>query len=124
MSYLVDLDDVPTVEVWGDTVRGRAIDGERSTLSLVELAPGAIVPEHRHDNEQMGMVVAGSMTFTVDGETRTLGVGGTWRIPSGRPHGAVAGDSGALVVDIFAPARHDWDALPHGEPSPIDWRPR
>lgn len=124
MSYLVDLDDVRPVEVWGETVRGRSVDGERVTLALVELAPDAIVPEHRHENEQMGMVVRGSITFTVGGETRRLGPGGTWRIPSNAIHDAVAGPAGALVVDIFAPARTDWDDLPHGEPRPVDWSAR
>ena len=121
MSYLVDLDAVPPVDVWGDSVRARSINGERLTLALVELAPDSVVPEHRHENEQMGMVVSGSVTFTVDGETRTLGPGGTWRIPSNRPHDVVTGPAGALVVDVFAPTRADWDALPHIAPRPVTW---
>ena len=121
MSHLVDFDAVPPVDVWGDSVRARSVNGERLTLALVELAPGSVVPEHRHENEQMGMVVSGSVTFTVDGETRTLGPGGTWRIPSNRPHDVVTGPDGALVVDVFAPAREDWDALPHIAPRPVAW---
>ena len=124
MGYLVDLDDVRPVDVWGETVRGRSVNGERMTLALVELAPDAIIPEHRHENEQMGMVVVGSITFTVDGETRRLGPGGTWRIPSNQRHDAVAGPAGALVVDVFAPTRSDWDDLPHVEPRPVDWSAR
>lgn len=120
-SYLVDFDDLERIDVWGETVKARALHGERVTIALVELAPDAVVPEHRHDNEQMGVVITGQMTFTIDGETRTLGVGGTWQIPSGRPHDAVAGPDGALVVDVFAPARHDWDVLPHEPPTPVDW---
>lgn len=124
MSHLVDFDAVPPVDVWGETVRARSVNGERLTMALVELAPGAVVPEHRHENEQMGMVVSGSVTFTVDGETRTLGPGGTWRIPSNRPHDVVTGPDGALVVDVFAPAREDWDALPHIAPRPVAWPER
>jgi quercetin dioxygenase-like cupin family protein len=120
-SYLVDFDDLERIDVWGEAVRARALHGERLTVALVELAPDAVVPEHRHDNEQMGVVITGQMTFTVDGETRTLGVGGTWRIPPGRPHDAVAGPDGALVMDVFAPRRDDWDALPHGAARPVDW---
>ena len=120
-SYLIDIDDLEPIDVWGEIVRARALHGERVTLALVELAPDAVVPEHRHDNEQMGIVITGQMTFTVDGETRTLGPGGTWRIPPSRPHDAVAGPDGALVIDVFTPTRHDWDALPHGAPRPVDW---
>ena len=35
-----------------------------------------------HENEQLGMVITGSVTFTIGDETRELGPGGTWRIPS------------------------------------------
>ncbi len=121
MSHLVDFDTVPPVDVWGETVRARSVNGERLTLALVELAPRSIVPEHRHENEQMGMVVSGSVTFTVDGEVRTLGPGGTWRIPSNRPHDLVTGLDGALVIDVFAPAREDWDAMPHLAPRAVAW---
>ena len=124
MSYLVDLDAVPPLDVWGEAVRARSVNGERLTLALVELAPGAVVPEHRHENEQMGMVVSGSVTFTVDGETRTLGPGGTWRIPSNLPHDLLTGPDGALVVDVFAPGRDDWEAMPHIAPRPVTWPAR
>ena len=121
VSFLVDFDDVPPLDVWGPAVQARSINGERVTVALVELAPDAAVPEHRHENEQMGMVITGTMTFTVDGETRTLGPGGTWRIPPNRPHHAVAGPEGAVVIDLFAPLRTDWDERPHHEPRPAAW---
>lgn len=112
MANLVDIADVPALDVWGDTVQARVVSGANASLAVVELAPGAIVPEHRHAHEQLGMCLEGSITFTVDGERRTLGPGGTWRIPSDRPHDAVAGPDGAVVVDIFSPIRADWSALP------------
>jgi quercetin dioxygenase-like cupin family protein len=112
MSQLVDLETLPLLEVWGDTVRARRVQGERITLAIVELAPNAIVPEHRHAAEQLGMVIRGAMHFTVDGETRDLGPGGTWRILSDRPHNVQAGPDGAVVIDVFTPVRSDWDALP------------
>ena len=121
MAFLVDFDDVPPLDVWGPAVRARSISGERVTLALVELAPGARVPEHTHENEQMGMVISGSMTFTIDDETRTVGPGGTWRIPSNHPHHAEAGPAGAVVIDIFAPLRTDWDERPHFDPTPAAW---
>jgi quercetin dioxygenase-like cupin family protein len=117
--HLAHIADLDPIDVWGEVVRARALHGERVSLALVELAPDATVPEHRHDNEQIGIVITGQMTFTVDDETRVLGPGGTWRIPSGRPHIAVAGPNGALVIDVFAPARRDWDGLPHGAPRPV-----
>jgi quercetin dioxygenase-like cupin family protein len=78
------------------------------------------VPEHRHPHEQLGLVIRGSVRFTVDGETRELGPGGTWRVLSGRPHGVVTGPEGAVVIDVFSPTRDDWAFEPL-EPRPPAW---
>ena len=72
------------------------------TLAVVELAPDSTVPGHRHENEQLGMVITGRVTFTIGDETRQLGPGGTWRILSNRLHVARAGPDGAIVIDVFA----------------------
>ena len=108
-SSFADLADVQLLKVWGETVKARRVQGERITLAIVELAPNAVVPEHRHANEQLGMVIRGQMHFTVDGETTDLGPGGTWRILGDRPHDVVAGPEGAVVIDVFSPIRSDWD---------------
>ena len=121
MSNLVDFDSLPVIDVWGETVRARRVEGERMTFALVELAANAEVPEHRHDNEQLGMVIQGRLTFTIEDETRELGPGGSWRIPSGAAHHADVGPDGAVVIDIFAPTRGDWDTLPVGPARPARW---
>ena len=124
MSNLVDIGTMPVIDVWGESVWARKIDGERLTLALVELAPNAIVPGHRHQNEQMGMVISGAVTFTIGDEVRELGPGGTWRIPSDTPHQVSVGPAGAVVIDIFAPVRADWEALPSQPALPPLWPPR
>lgn len=120
MSNLKNLAEFPLLEIWGEEVRARRVQGERITLAIVELAPNAVVPEHRHAAEQLGMVIQGQMHFTVDGETRDLGPGGTWRILGDRPHDVVAGPEGAVVIDVFTPVRSDWDDRPvaAGSPAP------
>jgi quercetin dioxygenase-like cupin family protein len=120
MSGLVDLEDIPPFDVWGEAVRARKVEGERLTMAVVELAPHAKVPEHRHDSEQIGIVIEGSVRFSVDDETRDLGPGGTWRIPSNHPHHVVAGPDGGVVIDVFAPTRSDW-TFPFLDPRPGVW---
>jgi unsaturated pyranuronate lyase len=125
MSDLVDLADLPFLAVWGEQVRARRLEGERITLAVVELAPGALVPEHRHPQEQMGICISGSVTFRVgdrDREIRELGPGGTWRVAPDRPHEVVAGPEGAVVIDVFAPTRSDWD-FPLLAPTQPIWPP-
>ena len=87
------------------------MDGERITLAVVELDPGAVVADHAHENEQLGIVLQGSMSFRVGDEVLELGPGGTWTIPANTPHEATAGPDGAVVIDVFAPPRDDWAAL-------------
>ncbi|HSL98365.1 MAG TPA: cupin domain-containing protein [Candidatus Deferrimicrobiaceae bacterium] len=118
MSNLRDLADLPLLEVWGEAVRARRLDGERISLAVVELAPNAVVPEHHHPAEQLGLCITGSIQFTIADETRDLGPGGTWRITSEVPHEVVAGPDGAIVLDVFTPPRSDWDELPVLDPPP------
>jgi quercetin dioxygenase-like cupin family protein len=121
VANLVDLASVPPFDVWGEAVRARRIEGEKVTLAVVELAPNAVVPEHRHPSEQLGMVIQGTVQFTLDGETRDLGPGGAWRILSEKPHEVRAGPEGAVVIDVFSPIRSDWDAYPLLEPRATVW---
>ena len=52
---------------------------------------------HHHENEQLGMVITGSVTFTVGDDSRDAGPGGTC---CGNPHQVVSGPKGAIVVDV------------------------
>ena len=91
------------------------------TLAAVDLEPGAVVAEHRHENEQLGFVIKGSVLFTIAGEKRQLQAGDTYAIPSNVPHHVVTGPEGATLVDVFAPVRADWEKLPRPDPFPPDW---
>lgn len=110
MSALDDLARLPPFQIW-DGVVARSVDGERVGFAVVELDPATVVPEHSHDNEQLGMVIRGSVSFRIADETRELEPGGTWRIPPNVPHEVHVGAEGAVVIDVFAPAREDWQAL-------------
>ncbi|HYI75369.1 MAG TPA: cupin domain-containing protein [Gaiellaceae bacterium] len=110
MSSLDDLAALEPFAIW-DGVVARSIDGERVGLAIVELDPETVVPEHHHDNEQLGMVLRGTVRFRVGDETRTLEPGGTWRIPPNVPHEVHVGPEGAVVIDVFSPVREDWRTL-------------
>ncbi len=120
MSELVDLGTIAPFDVWGEAVRARKIEGENITMAIVELAPGAVVQEHRHVQEQLGICIEGRVMFTIGDETRELGPGGTWRILSEVPHAVTAGPDGAVVIDVFSPIRSDW-RFPFIEPRPTVW---
>jgi quercetin dioxygenase-like cupin family protein len=98
------------LRIW-DGVTAQAVEGDRATMAVIELEPETTVPEHRHDNEQLGVLIRGSMRFRVGDETRDLAPGDTWRILSNVPHEVAAGPEGAVAVECFTPARGDWAAL-------------
>ena len=120
MDALRDVGAVPPRQVW-EGVLARAIDGERITMAFIELAPNAVVPEHRHENEQLGIMLQGSGTFRVGDETREIRPGSTWRILSNVPHELTVGPQGAVVIDIFAPVRSDWKRFEPLEPRDPSW---
>jgi unsaturated pyranuronate lyase len=102
-------------------VHVRIVHGERITLGVVELDPNSHVPEHQHENEQLGMCLAGSLRFRVGDETRELVPGDTWSIRSDVPHEVQVGPDGAVVIDVFVPPRDDWRDAERGEPRVPRW---
>lgn len=108
-------------QMLADGYLARAVHGERLTLAVVEVEPDAELPEHRHDNEQLGMVLQGSVIFRVGDEQQSLGAGGIWRIPSDTPHTVTAGHTGAVVIDIFSPPREGWTAHERLTPRQPSW---
>ncbi len=61
MSRLVDLAAIPPLEMRPGSVIARRIEGERITMAVFELQPGAVVPEHEHPAEQMGLCIRGQL---------------------------------------------------------------
>jgi quercetin dioxygenase-like cupin family protein len=114
------LDGIGPQAIWEGVV-ARAVNGERMTMSVIELDPGAHVPEHRHENEQLGLVLQGTIRMRVAEETRECLPGETYRIAANTPHEAHVGPEGAVVLDIFAPIRSDWEAFEPQGPSAPRW---
>jgi quercetin dioxygenase-like cupin family protein len=122
MSAFGSISALTPQRVW-DGIAGRVVHGEHLTLGVIELDPDVALPEHHHVNEQVGLVISGSLELVVGGEARTLGPGETWTIPPEVPHSGRAGADGAIVVDIFSPPRQDWRALEELPPRPPAWPP-
>jgi quercetin dioxygenase-like cupin family protein len=114
------LEERQPIAIW-DGVVARTIDGELCSFAVVELDPSSVVAEHSHPNEQLGMVVRGSVSFRIAEEERELGPGDTWLIPPNTPHEVHTGPGGAVVIDVFAPGRSDWAALERADVRAARW---
>lgn len=101
--------DLSQVEMLpGITRRAVWLDGVMLTFFAFE--PGAVVPEHAHENEQITLVTKGAMAFTLDGETRTLRAGDGACIPPNVVHKAVVLDEATEAIDAWNPPREDYKA--------------
>lgn len=89
-------------------VEGRPLFGEGAMLNLIEFEPGAVVPLHEHEHEQLGIVLRGMQALVVDGEAHELGPLQGYVLPGGVPHSAYCGPEGATVLDVFRPVREDY----------------
>jgi quercetin dioxygenase-like cupin family protein len=106
--------------IW-DGVHGRVVHGDRITFGVIELDPGSVIPEHRHEHEQLGICLSGSLWFRVGDESRDLGPGESWVIPSNVRHEVRVGPEGAVVIDVFTPTRDDWRAIAAAKPRLPRW---
>jgi len=89
--------DMPATEV-RPGAKGRNIDGEKASISLFEMAPGAEGALHDHDNEQINYVLEGELEFSTGEEAVVLKAGQVVVFPPHAPH---------KVRNISAaPARH------------------
>lgn len=77
------------------------------TLARVVLGKGAVVPEHRHENEQIATLVEGRLRWRVDGRELTLEAGESLALPPNVPH-EVEALADSVVIDVFSPVREDW----------------
>src|ERR1035437_5432225 len=74
----------------------KTIHGQNVTVARIRLRKGAVVPMHRHPNEQISMLESGALRFTISGEERVLRAGDAMGIPQIR---VVAANP------VFAPRR-------------------
>lgn len=96
-----------TAEQLNPLVSRKCIHTDRMTIARLYLKAGAVVPEHRHENEQVSTVVSGRLTFKLDGREIVVSAGESLQIPSNVPHSVVA-EEDSEALDLFAPCREDW----------------
>lgn len=107
MSYFLD----PSQVVRKELARGvtlRSMWGDKVMMSLVEIAPNAVVPSHSHPHEQTGMVLQGECKFSIGGKVKLLRQGDAYIIPGGVEHSVAGTEGWALALDIFSPPREEY----------------
>jgi len=107
VSYFYDYAAIQRKEL-APGVSLRAMWGEKVMMSMVEISPNSVVPNHSHPHEQAGIVVQGEVDMTIGDETKRLRPGDAYVIPGGVEHNLVANEGWSLVWDIFSPPREEY----------------
>ena len=67
---------------------------------IQNLAPGATLPTHAHDNEQFTLVAEGDVHAYVAGNSHRVKDRFVIHVPPGTSHGIIAGSKGARIVTV------------------------
>lgn len=89
--------DIPFPE---DVVSARAIRSNKGLAVFFTFHKDVVLPKHSH-GPQWGTLLAGEITMTIGGTTRTMLPGDTWDIGDGVPH-SVRIAAGSVAIDVFA----------------------
>ncbi|MFB6107486.1 MAG: cupin domain-containing protein [Haloplanus sp.] len=84
--------------------------GERASMKHWRVEPGARLPVHRHENEQIGYMIRGTLTAITDDEEVELRPGDSYLFTSEELHGAEnRGDEPAVGIGVLTPPRSEPD---------------
>jgi quercetin dioxygenase-like cupin family protein len=103
---MIHIKDIPKKEL-APGILSKLVHGDKSSLSIVELSKGSVLPLHRHVHEQITYIVEGELEMMLGDEKHILKEGTVHVIPSNQPHSAVA-LTDCMVIDFFSPARDDY----------------
>jgi quercetin dioxygenase-like cupin family protein len=73
-------------------------EGADAILYRVTLAPGQSLPAHRHDHDELYLLLEGERTAFQDGVADAVAAGDSVRIPAGGHHAPTAGEDGAVQL--------------------------
>jgi quercetin dioxygenase-like cupin family protein len=105
---LKDIQDLPLVN--GITIK--AIYGNSVSVSFLEFPAYSQIPPHAHPNEQVGIVTAGALHYTINGESKLCPAGSAFVVPPNAVHSAtVVSDTPAKLIDVFTPPRNIMEPL-------------
>jgi quercetin dioxygenase-like cupin family protein len=89
-----------------DGIARQTVHGTNQTLVRYVYQPGSVFPGHSHPEEQITIVLTGSIDFTVGGSPLTLSAGEIALIPANVPHEAVVTGSEVVeTLNTMAPRR-------------------
>jgi len=101
------LQDVQLTEL-SPGANSRLIAGRGAQLSFLRMNPEAVFPEHIHPEEQLMIVLRGSIDEGILDGVTTMKKDDILILPGDMIHGGTVGELGCDVLDVFWPPRPDY----------------
>ena len=98
--------DVPQVQLNPGSM-SHVVSTDKVMLSFLTQEANAYFPPHRHEAEQIMIVIDGGQDEIVEGKLYPLHKGDVIVLPSNVEHGGYIHDTGCVAIDIFIPPRAD-----------------
>jgi quercetin dioxygenase-like cupin family protein len=99
--------DVPLTELIPGS-KSHLVVGERILVSFLAMPANSYFPPHRHEAEQIMIVLHGYVDEIIEGKLYSAKKGDVLILPSNIEHGGYIGDVDCQVIDIFSPPRQDY----------------
>ena len=110
MSELYKLDELPLTSLV-EGAKSRLIIGDKIMVSFIEMDPGMKFPIHKHNSEQIMIVLEGSIKQKIGEKEVILQEGDVLVMESNLIHGGEVSIDGCKAIDIFVPPREDYSKL-------------
>ncbi len=106
---IITYKNVPLVEL-AQGAKSHIVAGRNMTLSFAHLEAKSYFPVHVHASiEQLMLVLSGELDAILEGKLFRMKPGDAIFFPAGREHGSQALDVDSDIVDIFSPARPEYE---------------
>lgn len=106
-QYVYKIDQLPfTPLVEEEGIVTQFILGDNIQISFIQNPPGATFPLHKHDAEQILIMLEGTEEHIIDGQEVHMEAGDVCVHPGGVEHGGKT-LTGFKGIDIFSPPRTD-----------------
>jgi len=120
-NYRVDhYPDIPLVEL-GPGSNSHLVCTKNITVSFLTMDANSYFTTHRHESEQVMIVVDGECDEIVEGKLYHLEKGDVIILPPNTEHGGYISDRGCRAIDVFSPPRQDFvaklEAVKKGSPT-------
>ncbi len=98
--------DIPAIEL-GPGAIANLVCAERMTVSFITQEANCHFRPHKHDPEEIVIVLEGERDEIVDGKLFRIKEGDVAIIESNVEHGSYTYDKGCKVIEVFSPPRQD-----------------